>query len=218
MTTTQRKRAVREFEYHPMIRDLPAGERPRERLRDRGATALSNVELLAILLRTGTVAENVLGLATRLLSQHHGLDGLARAGFQELAGEYGVGEAKAAQLQAAIDLGKRLSAAPGPQRASVRSPQDVADLLMAEMALLDQEHFRVVVLNTKNEVMATPTVFVGSVNATTVSTAEGVPRGGASELPGGDRGAQPPVGRSHAQRRGRGCDAGAGDRRQGTGH
>ena len=172
MTTTQRKRAVREVEYHPMIRDLPAGERPRERLRDRGATALSNVELLAILLRTGTVAENVLGLATRLLSQHHGLDGLARAGFQELAGEYGVGEAKAAQLQAAIELGKRLSAAPGPQRASVRSPQDVADLLMAEMALLDQEHFRVVVLNTKNEVMATPTVFVGSVNATTVSTAE----------------------------------------------
>lgn len=131
MTTTQRKRAVREVEYHPMIRDLPAGERPRERLRDRGATALSNVELLAILLRTGTVAENVLGLATRLLSQHHGLDGLARAGFQELASEYGVGEAKAAQLQAAIELGKRLSAAPGPQRGSVRSPQDVADLLMA---------------------------------------------------------------------------------------
>ncbi len=172
MTTTQRKRAVREVEYRPMIRDLPAGERPRERLRDRGARALSNVELLAILLRTGTAAENVLGLATRLLSQHHGLDGLARAGFQELAGEYGVGEAKAAQLQAAIELGKRLSVAPESQRASVRSPQDVADPLMAEMALLDQEHFRVVVLNTKNEVMATPTVFVGSVNATTVRTAE----------------------------------------------
>ena len=168
----QRQRTVRDIEYRPMIRDLPSGERPRERLRDRGADSLSNAELLAILLRTGTKAESVLDMAARLLVQYQGLDGLARAGFQELAQSRGVGEAKAAQLRAAIELGKRLAAQHGPERSTIRSPQDVSDLLLAEMSLLDQEHFRVVVLNTKNQVMAAPVVFAGSVNATTVRVAE----------------------------------------------
>ena len=155
-----------------MMRDLPSGERPRERLRDRGPGSLSNTELLAILLRAGTADENVLDLATRLLSHFQGLDGLARASHQELCGVHGLGEAKAAQLQAALEMGKRLPAVRQPERPTVRSPQDVADLLMAEMSLLDQEHFRVVVLNTKNQVMATPEVYKGSVNATSIRSAE----------------------------------------------
>ena len=168
----QAQKTARETEYRPMIRDLPAAERPRERLRDRGSTSLSNAELLAILLRTGTHAENALDMATRLLSRYQGLDGLAHASFQELAQSHGMGEAKAAQLQASLELAKRLSASRSPGRPIIHSPQDVADLLMAEMALLDQEHFRVLVLNTKNQVMAAPTVFVGAVNATTVRIAE----------------------------------------------
>ncbi len=168
----QRRRTVREVEYRPMMRDLPSGERPRERLRDRGPGSLSNAELLAILLRTGTAGENVVDLAARLLSHFQGLDGLAQASHQELCGVHGLGEAKAAQLQAALELGVRLPAARRPERPSVRSPQDVADLLMAEMSLLEQEHFRVVVLNTKNQVMATPEVYKGSVNATSIRTAE----------------------------------------------
>ncbi len=159
-------------EYRPMIRDLPDGERPRERLRDRGAAYLSNAELLAILLRTGTAAESVLDLSTRLLSHFQGLDGLARASHGELCGLHGLGEAKAAQLQAAIELGRRLAGARTPGRPVIHSPQDVADLLQQEMGWLEQEHFRVIVLDTKNHVMATPDVFVGSVNATTVRTAE----------------------------------------------
>ena len=169
---TQRRHLADGAEYRPMIRDLPSGERPRERLRDRGAGFLSNAELLAIVLRTGSAAENVLEMSTRLLAHFQGLDGLARAAYEELCNLYGVGEAKAAQLQAALELGKRLSAVRGPDRPTVASPQDVANLLQAEMALLEQEHFRVVVLNTKNEVMSTPTVFIGTVNQTTVRTAE----------------------------------------------
>ena len=142
------KRIVREVEYRPMIRDIPAGERPRERLRDRGADSLSNSELLAILLRTGTRAESALDMATKLLARYQGLEGLAKASFQELAQTHGVGEAKAAQLLAALELAKRLTSLHGPERPAIQSPRDVASLLMAEMSLLDQEHFRVVVLKT----------------------------------------------------------------------
>ena len=142
----QRRRKIREAEYHSMIRDLPSAERPRERLRERGPGSLSNAELVAIILRTGSVGKNVLDLATRLLSKFQGPDGLARAGYQELWRVHGLGDAKTAELQAALELGKRLSAAPTAQRPSVRSPQDVADLLMAEMSPLEEEHFRVVLL------------------------------------------------------------------------
>ncbi|MEX2599407.1 MAG: DNA repair protein RadC [Dehalococcoidia bacterium] len=154
------------------MRDMPNSERPRERLRDAGASYLNNAELLAILLRTGTPTENVLELSARLLSQFQGLEGLAKASHAELCAVYGFGEAKAAQLQAAIELGKRLAISRGAGRVTIGGPEDVAALLSPEMAFLDQEHFRVLVLNTKNEVMASPDVFIGSVNSTTVRTSE----------------------------------------------
>ncbi|MEX0786154.1 MAG: UPF0758 domain-containing protein, partial [Dehalococcoidia bacterium] len=84
--------------YHARIRDLPSGDRPRERLRDAGPGALSNQELLAILLRTGGAKESALAMASRLLGRFEGLTGLARAGFAELCAEKGLGEAKAAQV------------------------------------------------------------------------------------------------------------------------
>ena len=166
-------RVLRELDYRPtLIRDMPNGERPRERLRDAGASSLSNAELLAILLRTGTHAESVLDLSSRLLAQAGGLDGLARASHAELCKFHGFGEAKASQLLAAIELGKRISGLRGTDRPTVHSPQDVARLVTAEMAFLDKEHFRVLVLDTKNHVLASPDVFVGSVNSTTIRTAE----------------------------------------------
>jgi DNA repair protein RadC len=159
-------------EYHTLIRDLPATERPRERLRDSGAAALSNSELLAIILRTGAAKESVLSLSSRLLAGYGGLAGLARASFAELCGEHGLGEAKAAQLKAAMELGKRLSSTQPEERAVVRTPQDVANLLMAEMSLLEQEHLRVLLLNTKNQVLGMPEVYRGSVNSTMVRVSE----------------------------------------------
>jgi DNA repair protein RadC len=169
MPVAEHKEAI---EYHALIRDMPKSERPRERLRDYGPQALSTAELLAIILRTGTSREGVLTLATRLLSQHEGLAGLAKVSFAELCNEKGLGEAKASQLRAALELGKRLSSMQPEARASVRSPSDVANLLLTEMSLLEQEHLRVVLLNSRNEVMGAPEVYKGSVNSSLVRIGE----------------------------------------------
>ena len=122
-------------EYRPRIRDLPLKERPRERLREHGPGALSNSELLAIILRTGATSENVLDLARRLLARFGGPGGLAHSSFGELCAERGLGEAKAAQVKAALELGRRLLSTQPEERATVRSPEDVANLLLAEMGL-----------------------------------------------------------------------------------
>src|SRR3990172_8212520 len=94
--------------YHPLIREMPTDERPRERMRLRGPRALTNPELLAILLRTGSKGENVVSLATRLLAKFDGIDALSRASFAELCTQRHVGPAKAAQILAALELGTRI--------------------------------------------------------------------------------------------------------------
>ncbi len=155
-----------------MIRDLPQEERPRERLRLRGPGALSNAELLAILLRTGAAGENVVSLAQRLLSRFGGLPGLGRVSFPELRAEKHVGEAKAAQVLAALELGKRIISTQPDQRTVIRSPQDVHALLGAEMSLLEAEHLKAVLLNVRNQVMAVRDVYQGSVHSAVVRVAE----------------------------------------------
>ena len=159
-------------EYRPTIKDLPVDERPRERLARAGEGALSTAELLAIILRTGVGGENVLALATRLLSRYGGLPGLARASFVELQAEKGLGKAKTAQLKAALELGRRILLAAPEDRSAVRSPADVAQLLMAEMAHLGQEHFRVLYLDTRNRLLGSETVYVGSLNASHIRVSE----------------------------------------------
>ncbi len=158
--------------YHPMMKDLPHDLRPRERLAQAGEGALSTAELLAIILRTGVGGENVLSMATRLLSKHGGLPGLARTGMTELQAEKGMGPAKTAQIKAALELGRRLLLASPEERLVVRSPTDVAQLLLAEMGHLDQEHFRVVLLDTRNRVLSMETVYVGSLNTSYIRVAE----------------------------------------------
>jgi DNA repair protein RadC len=159
------------LEYRALIRELPTDERPRERLRSRGPDALSNAELLAILLRTGSKGENVVALATRLLAKFEGVNALGRVSFAELCGEKHVGPAKAAQVIAALALGQRIMSVQ-PQRAAVRSPEDVFALVGAEMALLEQEHLRVVLLNTRNQVMGVRPVNQGNVHSAVVRVAE----------------------------------------------
>jgi DNA repair protein RadC len=158
-------------EYHPTIKDLPPSERPRERLLARGPSELANQELLAIVLRTGVKSENAVAVAQRLLARFGGLEGLARASLGELCAERGLGEAKAAQLQAALEIGRRLAAARPEERVQVRSPSDVANLLM-EMGLLEQEHLRVVLLNTRNQVLAVREVYKGAADRATIRVAE----------------------------------------------
>ena len=106
-------------EYYPTIKELPEGERPRERLEYYGPNALSSAELLAIILRAGTKDENVIRLAQRLLTTYGGLAGLAQAPFSELVAIQGLGPAKATQLKAAFELGRRLLVA-APARAPHR--------------------------------------------------------------------------------------------------
>ena len=159
-------------QYATMIRDLPLGERPRERLRELGPRNLSNPELIAILLRTGVGGESVLSLSTRLLSRFGGLGGMARVAYGELCSIKGISEAKACQLLAALELGRRLVSLNPEDRNIIRSPQDVANLLSAEMGFLDQEHLRVLVMSTKNEVKGIHEVYIGNVNASIIRVAE----------------------------------------------
>jgi len=160
------------IEYRPTIKDLPLGDRPRERLIRDGATALSTAELLAILFRVGVTGENVLTLSNRLLAKYGGLAGLARAPFTDLQDEHGLGEAKVTTLKAAFELGRRVALTAPEERLQVRSPADAANLLMGEMSMLEQEHLRVVILDTRNRVLATPTVYIGSLNTSVVRISE----------------------------------------------
>lgn len=156
------------IEYHPRIKEMPTAERPRERLIHYGASALSTAELLAIILRAGLKGQNVLELAHALLVRFGGLRGLARADARELAAVKGVGEAKASQVLAALELGKRLSLESPAERPQIQSPRDVVNLLQADMALLEQEHLRVLLLDTRNRVQAVKTVYVGRLDGVDV--------------------------------------------------
>jgi DNA repair protein RadC len=159
-------------EYYPTIKELPEGDRPRERLEHYGPSALSTAELLAIILRMGTKDENVIRLAQRLLMRYGGLAGLAQAPFAELIEIKGLGPAKTTQLKAAFELGKRLQVAAPHERPVVKSPADAANLLMMEMAPLEQEHLRTVIMDSKNHVLKIHTVYVGSVNTAVVRVGE----------------------------------------------
>ncbi len=164
--------SIPEAPAYTLIRDLPATERPRERLRDAGSQALSNAELLAIMLRVGSASESALSQATRLLGRFGGLPGIWRASFTELCNEKGLGEAKTAQLKAALELGMRLARSEPGARPVVRSPEDLAELMQAEMSLFDQEHVRVALLDARNRVMSTPTIYIGSPHTTQVRIAD----------------------------------------------
>lgn len=155
-----------------MIRDVHAEDRPRERLIRQGAQSLSNQELIAILLRTGTKKESVLTLANRVLNYFEKLHGLKHATLEEIISVKGIGEAKAVQLLAAIELGRRLSQKQVDSRFTIRSPQDAATYLMPEMSSLQQEHFVVLFLNVKNQVLHKQTIFIGSLNSSIVHPRE----------------------------------------------
>jgi len=160
------------IEYHLLIKDLPSIERPRERLSNNGASSLSNSELLAIILRTGSSSSSALDLASKLLSRFGNLGGLNKATFAELCTEHGMGEAKTSQIKAALELGRRLHITQPEQRIVVKSPQDIADILLSEMSFFDQEHLRVVLLNTKNQVMRIPEIYKGNVNTSQIRISE----------------------------------------------
>jgi DNA repair protein RadC len=158
--------------YTPTIKELPSSERPRERLLEYGVGALSTAELLAIILRTGTRDENVILLSQRILARFGNLAGMVQASTAEMVSEHGLGPAKVAQLKAALELGRRMLVESPEERPQIRSPADAANLVMTEMALLEQEQLRVILLDTKNRVLATPTIYKGSLNTSLIRVGE----------------------------------------------
>jgi DNA repair protein RadC len=154
------------------ITDLATEERPRERLVHLGPKALAASELLAILLRVGVPGENAVQVGQRLLKDFGGIAGLQRAPLEELCNQRGIGEAKAAQIKAAIELGRRLALESPEERPAVNSPADAAALVAYEMSALEQEHLRVILLDTRNRVLEIVEVYIGSVNSSQIHVGE----------------------------------------------
>ena len=165
-------RSNRVASYQPTILDLPPCERPRERLREHGPRYLNNAELVAILLRSGVSGENSINVAMRILAEFDGLAGLARAGYTELCDQRGLNHAKSSEIMAALELGRRIASLAPEERAQISCPQDAASLLSAEMEPLVQENLIVLLLNTRNQVVARRTIYIGTVNSSAVRPAE----------------------------------------------
>ncbi|GAC1399825.1 MAG: DNA repair protein RadC [Chloroflexota bacterium] len=158
--------------YHIPVREWPSSEQPREKLVSLGAEHLSTAELLAILLRVGVKGQDVLSLSNDLLIRCGGIVGLMRAPINDLAEIKGMGTAKATTIKAGLELGRRLLLSEPEERPQIRSPQDVATMLQIQMGLLEQEHLKVVLLNTKNHVLGVREVYRGSLNSSMVRIAE----------------------------------------------
>lgn len=154
------------------IKSLPVEERPRERLKKFGAQSLSNVELLAILLRTGAAGLSALDLAGAILARFQSLNEIAAAEIGELSQIKGMGLSKAVQLLAAFELGRRLQISELSSSPRISSPGDVAELVMPRLRFLKQEHFLVIHLNTKNKILSEETISKGTLDSSLVHPRE----------------------------------------------
>lgn len=165
-------RIMRDLPATYRITDLDENERPRERLARLGPGALTDAELLAILLRVGVPGANAVQVGQSLLQEFGGLPGIHRATFDEVVNIKGVGPAKAAQLKAAIELGRRIAIAKPDDRPAIHSPSDAANLILYEMSALDQEELRVILLDNRNHVLGITKVYQGSVNNSQIRVGE----------------------------------------------
>ena len=158
-----------------LIRDMPKSDRPRERLAQYGATNISTAELLAIVWRTGATGkerESAVSLAQRALATFGSLRGLARATLTELSAISGVGQVKAVELQAALELGRRLAVMAPDERPAIHSPREVVNVVFSEMVMLEQEELWLLLLNSKNQVLAIRRLYKGTLSSSAVRVAE----------------------------------------------
>jgi len=155
------------------IHDLPVSERPRERLQRFGVEALSAQEILALILGRGIAGESVTVTAQRLLTQFGSLKGMAGASVEELAQIKGIGLAKAAQIKAAFELANRLEGYPEPGKKSpVKTPDEVVSLVRGRLKGKKQEHFLVLLLDTRGQLIKTSEISVGSLDSSIVHPRE----------------------------------------------
>ena len=170
-----------------MIREMPEAERPREKIFSSGVSSLSNTELVAVLIGSGTKHSSALDLAARVLAaDRSGILFLRDASLEELCTVKGIGTARAAVLLAAAELGRRIMTAPWKRKISVSTPEDTAAIFMEDMRYLKKEHFRVLLLNVKNEIISVGDVSVGSISSSEAHPrevfAEAVRRGAANVI------------------------------------
>ena len=137
-----------------------------------GAEVISNAELIAILLRSGIEGKNAVQMAQEILLHYGGLEGLHKTSYEELCNLRGIGPAKAAQLKAAIELGRRLSLGTSEEQPAINSPEDAAALVLYEMGALESEHLRVLLLNTRNKLIKIEEIYRGSLNSSFIRIGE----------------------------------------------
>lgn len=157
-----------------LLKNMPDSEKPRERLLHNGPSALSNTELLAVLIQTGTGNKSALDLAGQVLcmDKDSGVQFLSGCSQEELMSIHGIGPSKACQILAAVELGKRIYSGDFKSRPRIKSPEDIVEVLMPQMRHLKREEFRVCFLNTKNEVTGHEVISIGSLNASIVHPRE----------------------------------------------
>jgi DNA repair protein RadC len=154
------------------VKELPSQDRPRERLYHVGARELSLQELLAIVIGGGTREAGAPIVALRILKEFGDLLSLGRANVDELSRVPGIGFARACQMVASFELGKRFARDSRRGGSSVKTPRDIARLFVDEMRHYDREHFKAAFLNTKNQLLKVVTVSIGSLNASIVHPRE----------------------------------------------
>ena len=158
-------------DYKICIREMPEDERPRDRLLKYGPEALSNAELLAIILRTGTQKENIINLCSRIFSEYN-LKQLSQANVSKLMEIHGIGTAKAAQIAAVFELARKLEGFTDEPKRKIRSPADVYSILYPKMREQKREKLVALLLDTKNQVLREEVISIGSLNANIVHPRE----------------------------------------------
>lgn len=154
------------------IHDLPRTERPRERLKKFGPEALSGQELLALVIGRGIPGKSVINIAQELLSRFGNIKAISQATIEELSQIKGVGFAKAAQIKACFELGKRQDLEPELKDFDIKNPQSVVHAIRSSIKDKAKEHFKLILLNTRNKIIGISTVSIGSLNASIVHPRE----------------------------------------------
>ncbi|MDS0528011.1 DNA repair protein RadC [Clostridium sp. SHJSY1] len=154
------------------IMEIPINERPVEKLINFGAETLNNQELLAVILRCGTRGQNILTLSEKILSEVNGLNGILTITYDEIKKIKGIKTVKASQILALAELFRRFNTLKADSRITINSPKDIAEMLMIEMADLNQEVLKLIVLSTKNKIIKVKDVFKGTLNSSLIHPRE----------------------------------------------
>lgn len=154
------------------VHDLPKAERPRERLKQFGPEALSAQELLALIIGRGVSKKSVITIAQELLVKFGNIKAISEATIEELSQIKGIGFAKAVQIKACFELGKRKDLEPELKDFDIKDPQSVVKAIRASIKDKAKEHFKLILLNARNKILGVSTISIGSLNASIVHPRE----------------------------------------------